>query len=85
MFAIIVIGILLLLAIFTCKDWIIHYLKLLRVYGSIPCPPNRLPLLGNIFNLPLSPHGKRIVLWVFPIRIFVCRILSKIGCVLSGE
>ena len=84
MFAIIFIGILLLLAIFACKDWIIHYLKLLQVYGSIPCPPNRLPLLGNIFNLPLNPHGKRVD-FQDVIRIFICRIFSKIGCVLSGE
>jgi hypothetical protein len=41
------------------KKWIINYIKILRTYRNIPCPPNRLPLLGNIFNLPLSPYSKK--------------------------
>ena len=41
------------------KNWILNYIKILRTYRNIPCPPNRLPLLGNIFNLPLSPYSKK--------------------------
>jgi hypothetical protein len=42
------------------KNWFFNYLKLLKTYGNIPCPPNRLPLLGNILNLPLDPSSKKI-------------------------
>ncbi|CAF5078227.1 unnamed protein product, partial [Rotaria sp. Silwood1] len=38
------------------KSWIINYIKVLQTYKHIPCPPHRLPLLGNLFNLPLNPY-----------------------------
>ena len=42
------------------KNWFFNYIKLLKTYGNIPCPPNRLFLLGNILNLPLDPSSKKI-------------------------
>jgi hypothetical protein len=48
-----------LLIIFATKDWFIHYFKLLQTYGSIPCPPNRLPFLGSLLHLPLDPASKK--------------------------
>jgi hypothetical protein len=42
------------------KNWIINYIKLLQIYGPIACPSNRLPLLGNLFELPLNPRRKKI-------------------------
>jgi hypothetical protein len=56
---ILTIFILLLLIILTFKNGIINYIKLLKTYGSIPCPPTRLPLLGNLFDLPLNPYSKK--------------------------
>ncbi len=55
----VIITLLLLFVILGCKNWFINYIKVLKTYGTIPCPPNRLPLLGNIFSLPLDPHRKK--------------------------
>lgn len=38
-----------------------HYLRISKVYGNIPCPRNRLPILGNILSLPLNPYSKKTV------------------------
>jgi hypothetical protein len=53
-----VILLLIVLIILGVKSWIIRYIKILKTYRDIPCPPNRLPLLGNLLNLPLNPHRK---------------------------
>jgi len=52
-------SILLLFIILGFKNWIINYIKVFQTYKSIPCPPNRLPLLGNLFSLPLNPYRKK--------------------------
>ncbi|CAF4931442.1 unnamed protein product, partial [Rotaria sp. Silwood1] len=45
--------------------WIINYIKVLQTYKHIPCPPHRLPLLGNLFNLPLNPYDSALYcIWV---------------------
>ncbi|CAF1276388.1 unnamed protein product [Rotaria magnacalcarata] len=38
------------------KPWLVNYFKLLKNYGPVPCPRNRLPILGNLLSLPLDPH-----------------------------
>ncbi len=56
------------------KNWFINYVKALQIYGSIACPRNRLPLLGNLFQLPLNPHRKKSIRknirFLFSCRIF---------------
>lgn len=40
------------------KDWFRNYIRRLKTYETIICPSNRLPLLGNILQLPLNPYRK---------------------------
>jgi len=47
------------LIILGLKRWIINYIKVFQTYRNIPCPSNRLPLLGNLLNLPLNPYRKK--------------------------
>ena len=60
-----VISFVLLFVIFTVlfilryKDWFLHRIKVARTYQSIPCPSGKLPVLGNIFSLPVNPYGKK--------------------------
>ena len=56
-FPLIIIVILLLVA-FALKNWFLQYVKVSRAYHKIACPPNRLPFLGNILQLPINPHGE---------------------------
>ncbi|CAF4000329.1 unnamed protein product [Rotaria sp. Silwood2] len=51
-----IIIIFIILIIFRLKTWFVNYIKILKNYGSVPCPQNRLPLFGNLFNLPLNPY-----------------------------
>ncbi len=41
------------------KNSIINYIKVFQTYKSIPCPRNRLLLLGNLLILPLNPYRKK--------------------------
>ena len=50
------------LFVFAFKRWLLNYIKLLQAYGSIPCPSNRLPLLGNLLNLPLDTYRKKSII-----------------------
>jgi len=46
------------LIILGLKKWIVNYIKVFQTYRNIPCPSNRLPLLGNLLTLPLNPYRK---------------------------
>jgi len=61
MLLIIFLLLLVLLIIFGLKNWFINYIKILKIYGDIPCPRNRLLLLGNLFELPLNPYRKKLI------------------------
>jgi hypothetical protein len=76
MIFIILLLILLLFIIFGFKNSISNYIKVFRTYRSIPCPPNRLPLLGNLFDLPLDPYRK-ISISEGNLQIFLFRIFTK--------
>lgn len=43
--------------ILALKPWIMRYITVMKNYRHIPCPPNTLPLFGNIFSLPSDPYG----------------------------
>ena len=47
-----------LLVVLTLKNWFIKYIRQSRAYANVPCPPNRLPLLGNLLNLPIGAYRK---------------------------
>ncbi|CAF0907860.1 unnamed protein product, partial [Adineta ricciae] len=38
------------------KDWFLYRIKVIRTYETIPCPAGKLPVLGNILNLPVNPY-----------------------------
>ncbi len=57
-FVALILFVLVLLIVLGYKNSISNYIKFIKTYGSVPCPPNRLPLLGNLFNLPLNPYRK---------------------------
>ena len=46
------------LIIFALKDWFLKYIRQSKAYANVPCPPNRLPLLGNLLSLPIGAYGK---------------------------
>ncbi|UJR08122.1 hypothetical protein I4U23_012399 [Adineta vaga] len=44
------------LLFFRYKTWIMNCIKVLRTYETIPCPSGKLPILGNLLNLPISAY-----------------------------
>jgi hypothetical protein len=50
--------VILLLIGFGCKDALIKYLNESKAYANVACPPNKLPLLGNLLSLPISAYGR---------------------------
>lgn len=47
------------LLVFGLRKWLLNYIKILKAYGSIPSPPNKLPIIGNLLSLPLDPYGEK--------------------------
>lgn len=57
------------LIVFALKDWFFRYMRQLKAYANVPCPPNRLPLLGNLLSLPIGAYGEtRTVKKKIPLR-----------------
>ncbi|CAF4209047.1 unnamed protein product [Adineta steineri] len=40
----------------TFKQWIIHCIRISQAYKKIPCSPIKLPILGDLLNMPLNPY-----------------------------
>lgn len=57
--AALVLVLLLLLVLGWFYKWIANCIKVAQTYAALPCPPRKLPIVGNLLDLPMDAFRKR--------------------------